>query len=642
MSGIFGCWRLDGSLLKSDALRRPLASAPIHPQVTEALTWHRGSVGLSCHSSDHSSLGITGRNRSIVAVFDGRLDNRDELSLALRRRNFLHSRSTDADFVAAAYEEYGDSFTERIKGDWACAIFDAAANRLIVARDPLGVRPLCFTTVNDTFLFASDAKTLLAWPGVSAAPDDAMMADFVLQFVALDSQNRTFFRDIRSLPPAHVLTVTPRGCTIRRYFEFDTERRTRFRTFPEYVDAFHQFAVASVRNRLRHTKPVAVSVSGGLDSSYIFSIASRLMRDGTAPCPSVLALNYQGAPKSSSDEELFVRALEQGGGTTIERIPQRTGFMEFAADEVRHAESPLTEALASQRQALYRRARERGAGRLLTGHWGDQMLFESSYLVDLCRSGRWRTANSHATAWGVARRRLVARCVRDLTAQYFPASWLRVARQVRRRGEAAWRAEWYTERFRKLLRDRFEADRLPRPRGTSHAWAIYQQARRAYHVQCLEWNCRIAAMNGLDVAFPYLDCDLVHFLMTIPGDIQSHDGVPRGLMRAAMRGVVPDSIIDRRSKGEFTQLANESIELDFGQISELLGSSSRAVEYGYVDGPVLSRLLSEWRHSIRSSHNAIAANRVLQLCGMELWLRQFAAPAAHVDRHQRELSLLNA
>src|SRR4029078_10404826 len=128
------------------------------------------------------------------------------------------------------------------------------------------------------------------------------------------------------------------------------------------------------------------------------------------------ALNYQGAPESSSDEELFVRALEQAGGATIERIPQRTGFMEFAADEVRHAESPLTEALASQRQAMYRRARERGVGRLLTGHWGDQMLFESSYLVDLCRSGRWRTANSHATAWGVARRRLVARCVRDLTA----------------------------------------------------------------------------------------------------------------------------------------------------------------------------------------------------------------------------------
>ena len=315
--------------------------------------------------------------------------------------------------------------------------------------------------------------------------------------------------------------------------------------------------------------------------------------------------------------------------------------MEFAADEVHHAESPLAEALASQRQTMYRRARQRGAGRLLTGHWGDQVLFESSYLVDLCRSGRWKTVASHANAWGLPRQPLVAQCARDLATQCLPASWLRTARRVRRRSEGAWRAEWYTDRFRALLRDRFEADRLARPRGTGHAWAIYQQARRGYHVQCLEWNCRVAAMNGLDIAFPYLDCDLVQFLMSIPGEIQSHDGVPRGLMRAAMRGVVPDRIVSRRGKGEFTQLANQSIGLEFGQISELLGSTSRAVQCGYIDGPVLWRLLGEWRRTIHSSQNAIVANRLLELCGIELWLRQFAAPDGDLER-ERELSLVNA
>src|SRR4051812_45003003 len=422
MSGIFGCWQLDGSRLKNNALHTVLASTSIGPESEPAHTWHRDSVGFGCHSGDQSSLSVSGRNPSIVSVFDGRLDNRDELLLAVPGRSFLHSHSSDADFVRATYEEYGESFVERIKGDFACAVFDPRANRLLVARDRLGVRPLCFASVNDTFLFASDAKALLAWSGVSASPDDAMMADFVLQFVALDSQNRTFFHNIHSLPPAHVLTVTPRGTMTRRYFEFDTERRIRFSTFPEYVDLFHQTVVKSVRHRLRQKRPVAISVSGGLDSSYIFSIASQLMRDGTAPCPSLFALNYQGAAQSASDEECFVRALEQACQATIERIPQRAGFMEFAGDEVRHAESPLTEALACQRQAMYRRAGERGAGRLLTGHWGDQVLFESSYLVDLCSSGRWSTARSHATAWGLNRRGLVARCARDLMARHLPDS----------------------------------------------------------------------------------------------------------------------------------------------------------------------------------------------------------------------------
>ena len=194
-----------------------------------------------------------------------------------------------------------------------------------------------------------------------------------------------------------------------------------------------------------------------------------------------------------------------------------------------------------------------------------------------------------------------------------------------RRQDATWRAPWYSDRFRRVLRERFEAARLARPAGSSHAWAIYQQSRRSYHVQCLEWNCRVAAMHGIDMAFPYLDAELLQFLMSIPGDVQSHDGVPRGLMRAAMRPIVPDAVIDRRTKGEFTYLANRSIEIDFSEIARILGPSALLVEHGYVDGPVFWRLLDEWRSAIRTADNASLANRLLELCGMELFLRQFTA-----------------
>src|SRR5580765_7213678 len=140
----------------------------------------------------------------------------------------------------------------------------------------------------------------------------------------------------------------------------------------------------------------------------------------------------------------------------------------------------------------------------------------------------------------------------------------------------------------------------------------------------MEWNARLAAMHGIEIAFPYLDCDLLQYLMAIPGDIQSHDGIPRGLMREAMRGLVPDAVVSRRSKGEFTRLANQSIEFDFSRIADILGQTSWSVRLGYVDGPVLWKLLDEWRTSIRDSSNARLANRVIDLCGMELLLRRFA------------------
>jgi asparagine synthase (glutamine-hydrolysing) len=627
MSGIFGCWNLDERPLDIDTFRACLER--ISPaRVMSSLSWHDGPVGLGYKTN--WTAGTPPRPhicaRNVVCVFDGRLDNRDELLSAIPSDDSLDGATTDCDLVRMAYQAFGDDVADRLQGDFTCAVFDAPRKRLLLARDRLGIRPLCFTEVNNTLLFASDAKALLAWPGVNATPDDLMMADFVLQFLSLDSQNRTFFRDIHSVPPAHVLLVTRRELRLQRYFDFNTRRRIRVASVREYVDHFDQLMTAAVRNRLRHPAPVAVSVSGGLDSAYIFSIAARLVRDGAAPCPGVLGFNYSGAPGTPSDEEQFVRAIEQSCRTTIERIPQRPGFMQFAADETWHSELPLGEALPCQRQAMLRRISDAGARRLLTGHWGDQMLFDTDYLVDLWRSRQWNLLRQHSKAWGINRRRLALRVARDLISRHFPATLLGATRRIRRRTDGAWRAPWYTKRFRGILRERFEERRLTRVPGSSHARAIYQQARHGYHVRCMEWNARVAAMHGLEIAFPYLDSDLVQFLMSMPGEIQSHDGVPRGLMRKAMRGLVPDVVVDRRSKGEFTQLANRSLELDFPAIETILGPSSLAVQCGYLDGSALWPLLADWKKALAEAENATVANRLLDLCGMELLLREFTSP----------------
>ena len=639
MSGIFGGWNLDGSPLPIDRVRACVSQiSPERP--ADVRICNLGAAILAAKISSGSDDGDG--NASALAegraacVFDGRLDNRDDLIAALRQRRPVDDASTDVDLVIAVYAQYGDTFVNVLRGDFSCAIFDGDSNRLLLVRDRLGVRPLCFTRVNRTLLFATDAKALLAWPGVTDTPDDLMMADFTLQFLALDSQRRTFFRDVQSIPPGHLLIATSERSTIRRYFDFDTTQAIRFATFGEYVEAFHRLVVASVRKRLRSNKPVAVSVSGGLDSAYIFAVAQQLAQDGVALCPSVCGFNYAGAPDTPSDEEQYIRAIERATNAAIVRVPQRPGFMAFAEREVWHAESPMLEALASQRQAMLRTVTEAGAGRLLTGHWGDQVLSDSDYLIDLWRSKQWRTMRDHSHAWRIRRRRLAVRLAHDLASRHLPQVATRVGRRLLHRRRGVWRAPWFSDRFRRILRERFEEARLVRSPGTAHAWAIYRQSRRSYHVQCLEWNHRIAAMHGLDIAFPYLDAELLQFLMSIPGDIQSHDGVPRGLMRAAMRRIVPDVVTDRRTKGEFTHLANQSIENDYSEIAAILGRSSLLVQRGYVDGPVLWRLLSEWRTSIQTAESASLANRLLELCGMEIFLRQFASnretvPPAHLQ-----------
>jgi asparagine synthase (glutamine-hydrolysing) len=368
---------------------------------------------------------------------------------------------------------------------------------------------------------------------------------------------------------------------------------------------------------------VAISVSGGLDSAFIFCVAQRAVSQGTAQCPGVLGFNYAGAAGTPSEEERFVKAIEQASGARITRLPQRGGFIASAADEVWHSESPIVEGLACQGQAVLGRVREAGAGRFLTGHWGDQMLSDSDYLLDLLRTGRWRSLTRHARAWGIGVRGLAGRFAREAASRHLPPSVAAVARQARRPRGDTWQSPWFTPRFRRLLRERAASEGPARIGRSSHARAIHQQSRIGYHVQCMEWNSRMSSRHGLDAAFPYLDCDLIQFLMSIPGEIQSHDGVPRGLMRQAMRGVVPDVVIDRRSKGEFTHLMNEGVVNDFGAICDLLGPSAMAVRFGYIDGTVLCKQLREWHEALRNSTDAVLTNRIVHLCGFEILLRRF-------------------
>lgn len=624
MSGIFGCWNLDGRPADAGVVERCLRR--LSPQGSEPIdSWLDGSIALGRKSGCVQDAPVAMMDARVACSFDGRIDNRGELLEALTKRWPVDDDAPDDCLVRTAYLEYGERCAERIKGDFAFGLFDRQRKRLLLARDRLGVRPLCYTRAAGAFLFASEAKALFAFPGVTASPDDVMLADFVLQFLSSNSQQRTFFRNIESLPPAHVLLVTETGSTLRRYFEFDTGCEIRLRDVREYAGAFHELFTASVRNRLRSSHSVAVSVSGGLDSAYIFCVAQDLVRREPSCCPAVLGFNFCGASGTLSDEREYVAAIERSCEAPIERIPQRIGFMDCAVDEIWHSESPLLEGLARQRQAMLQAVRAAGAGRLLTGHWGDQVLSDSDYLIDLCRSGRWTTLRQHSRGWRISRRRLVTRLIEDVASRRLPEPLLRTARRYRRRGDAAWRAPWFTDRFRLLLRERFDDERQKGNGGTSHARAIYQQSRRGYHVQCMEWNARLAAMHGLEIAFPYLDCDLLQFLMAIPGDIQSHEGVPRGLMRMAMRGRVPDSIVNRRNKGEFTLLANQSIENDFSRISDILGPTSMSVRLGYVDGPVLWKHLHDWRSLIRDSRDARLTNRVIDLCGMELLLRRFTS-----------------
>lgn len=584
---------------------------------------HRRDVEVLTATSPHTRI-----------AFDGRLDNRDDLVVQLALRYDIDSRAPDGALALAAYRQWGAGFARHLSGDFAAAILDPGERTLLLARDALGVRPLYYYATASLVVFASEIKAILAHPAVVTRPDDEVLADYLFNlFAANDDRGLTFFTGVRAVRPAHVVAIGTSDLNDTRYWDFDPSRRLPIRTIEEAAAGFRDHFTRAVQRRLRASGPVAISVSGGLDSSAIFCSAAALARrQGGPPLIGCSYLVPDGLP---SDEKQHLEAVERATGETIQRFADLpTGLVEGSREGVRHLEAPALDARWTGTLAFYRAIAGRGATTMLTGHWGDQFLVEDGFLVDLLRRGRWvrawRDGREYAR-WKDHGAGDVARNLpRALARELLPAEVVRALRRVRGgRAPGHDLAAWYTPAFAGRARAAREQRAQEPPPGSAHARALYRQARSRYHVLGMEWHNKLAAMHGLDAAFPFLDRDLIAFLMALPGELVTWRGVPKGVLRVALRGVLPQAIVDRRTKADFSRDVNTETAQDYDKlVAELLGG--RAAALGYVDPEAIRRVQ---RRPVADADTATLSWALTDLLSLELWLQVFFGTRTEASTH---------
>jgi asparagine synthase (glutamine-hydrolysing) len=632
MSAIAGVWNVSGEPLDPTVLSR-----------MSAALGHRGPDGEGRHVAGaigfaHQRLWVTpedageiqplaGRGGAML-VMDGRLDNRDELLPALG----LARTASDAACALGAYEAWGDGFAAHLNGDFAVAIFDELKQRLLLARDAIGIRPLYYHRTARLCAFATEIKALLAHPDVPVRPDDEGLADYMLLDARpLDRQDATCFADIAAVVPSHLVVITPDRVLTRQYWDFDPGRTIRLRSFGEYAEAFRERFAEAVRRRVRSVRPVAVSVSGGLDSSSVFCQAEALRRAGAAPCPSVAGISYIGTEGTDADERQYLLDIEREYGVTIERYPIEplVGLIEGVDDQIRTIEAPFLDYMWGVTRELHRRAAAAGARVLLSGHWGDQVFFSPAYLVDLFGRFAWGEIRRHTREYerwfsaGEAQV-LVRRFPLDVARHHVPVSLVPPLKWIRRRLPGGARQKrWFSDPFlRRALRFADRPATIGRAFHSAHARSIYIEARSKYHVHCMEWHNKIDALGGLEAAFPCLDRDLLAFLMAVPGDIQNRNGVPRALLREAMKGVLPEPVRARRWKADFTSVVNRGVALDASPLARALSPESRGVRLGYLDPGRLASEVARLSDNL-STDNCLDSWELADLYGFEMWLQVF-------------------
>ena len=620
MSGIVGLFNLDGRPAESSILSR-LAAAASHRAIDGADFWISGPIGLG-HQYSRVTPESQGETQPFTSAgstvsFDGRLDNRAELLDACGASSSL----ADAAVVLAAYKHFGDAFPSRLNGDFALALADSARGQIVLASDAMGARSLYYAVVGRTLVFASEMKGVLAHPGMQARPDAESLADLLLN--GEQDGEHTWLEGVLMVPTGGAIVATVDDVRRLRCWSFEP-RELRYARGTEYVDHFRALFGQSVRRRLRSVHPVAVSVSGGLDSSSVFCTA--LARTGPDAAPPVHGVTMAFERGTAADEEQYVESIESTYAIHIDRLRFSELRLVLQGDDaIDRLEMPR--ALWNAQVAVFENSFRHGCRVLLDGFFGDQLLSPAAYLVDLAKSGRVRDVRrqlDEMEAWttdvppGVIRHQFWSGLARSMTR---PLPFRNKAARTFRKGRYP---AWYRPVFVEGALDRDAARRSRRTRFVSeHARWCYHSATSGAYLTQTHLRRNAGLLRDLEVAFPYRDRDLVAFLMDIPGEVINANGVPKQLLRTALEGVLPDAVRLRRSKGDFTRLGNRAVAAALPQMDDLFQADSLAARLGFIDPLVLRSEAASRIARLQRDDDATFGWQLTDAAALELWLRRF-------------------
>lgn len=378
MCGVAGAVALRGKgpgradeLLPAGTLARMLAT--LHHRGPEATgAWRDrhavlGHARLSIVDLEGGRQPLADETGTRWAVVNGEVFNHVELRADLRRRGHLFRTHSDSEVVLHLHEEHGVDLLGQLNGQYAMALWDADARRLLLARDRLGVRPLFWTVVDGVLLFASEVKALLADPRVGRRPDLRALDEVFTYWAPLPG--RTMLEGIHELPAGHYLLAGPGMAAPRvvRYWGLDFGAPDRSMTDEDASARLRELLVDATRLRLRADVPVGVYLSGGLDSSAIAAAATSL-------APHRLESFSVAFADRDYDERPYQELVARRLGTVHHVVECRSrDIAEVLPDVVRHAETPLLRTAPAPLFLLSELVRRAGLKVVLTGEGADEL-----------------------------------------------------------------------------------------------------------------------------------------------------------------------------------------------------------------------------------------------------------------------------
>jgi asparagine synthase (glutamine-hydrolysing) len=508
-----------------------------------ALLIHRRLSILDLSAAGWQPMGL--RDEQSYIVFNGEIYNYLELRRELQKLGKSFHTHSDTEVLLQALCTWGPDVLPRLVGMFAFAVLDTVDRTLFLARDCFGIKPLYYTYLPQGFAFASEIKALLRLPGVRRTVHSGRLYEY-LRLGRTDHGPNTLFAGIRQLPAAHYLVIPLddlRPADPVRYWKLDC-RPTLDLSPDEAAAALRERFLDNVRLHLRSDVPVGAALSGGIDSSAIVA-GMRFLE----PEVDLHTFSYIAADERLS-EERWVDTAGKTAGATIHKV--RTTPAELSADLdtlIAQQDEPFGSTSIYAQYRVFRLAREAGIKVMLDGQGADEMLagyrfYQAARLATLLRRGHWRQSirflHRAAQQPGSSQRRLLLQAGGLLAPALKPLALACAGKNLM----PAWlnRSWWQRQDMR-----------LPRSRPLHEPEVLRRQLAQALLETSLPMLLRFEDRNSMahsiESRVPFLTTALVELVLQLPEEyLLDEDGVSKSIFRRALRGLVPDVILDRRDK----------------------------------------------------------------------------------------------
>lgn len=551
--------------------------------------------------------------KNIVTVFNGEIYNFKEIREILLKKGYIFKTKSDTEVIIHAYIEYGDKCVDHFRGMFGIAIYDKLKDKLLLIRDRLGIKPIYYYRDNEQLLFASEVKPILEI--LNHKPEVHLESlDFYMSVGYVPGEN-TLFKDIKKLKPGHILSVENTNITINEYWDLENTPQTDI-SFEDALNGFEELAMESIKLRLRSDVPLGAFLSGGLDSSVIVALMSKISGSQVK----TFSVGYKNDPEENELEYAKIVA-DKFNTEHHEFILEPLDFFNSLELLLEHTEEPIIESAAVALFQLSTLAKEHVTV-ILSGEGGDEILAGYPLHQIMPKVDRLHKINKLVPSF--IKNKISKHITNEKYSKYF--DWINLNQENRYlsiSNDVTYSIKNRMYQSTDLIKSHnktskyFKSLYSKMSLGSNLRKMTYSDIKSWLPDDLLVKADKMTMAASLELRVPFLDHKLVEYSTSLPDNFRLNGAQGKYLLKKFAEKYLPDEIIYRKKKGFPVPIAKWFRGELYEKVKEIL-LDTKTLSRGYFKPEYIESTLK--RHK---SGNEDLSRRIFALLNLELWHRRY-------------------